>query len=104
MKPGARLPMLLHALLHEGPRAVPIVSSTPPPSADGSAPSPAPVSDPALLHTGGWVPRLVGPPALKVLATPLSPRFGGVPTQLLHRFRHEKRLAGAALLSPASSG
>ena len=105
MKPGARLPMLLHALLHEGPRAV----------ADRLVDLAAerrwlrsfarlPVADQASLHTGGSDPRLVGPPALKVLATPLSPRFGGVPTQLLHRFRHEERLAGAALLSPVSSG
>ena len=49
---------------------------------------------------GGSDHRLAGPPVLKILATPPSPRFGGVPTQLLHRFRHEEELCGAALLFP----
>jgi len=39
-------------------------------------------------------------PVLDVLATPLAPRFGGVPTQLGPRLAEEERLRPTALLSP----
>ncbi|MBK9376495.1 MAG: glycosyltransferase [Holophagales bacterium] len=41
---------------------------------------------------------------LDVLATPLAPRFGGVPTQLGPRLAEEERLRPTALLSPEADG
>lgn len=41
-------------------------------------------------------------PVLDVLATPLAPRFGGVPTQLGARLGEEARLRPTALLAPES--
>jgi glycosyltransferase involved in cell wall biosynthesis len=43
-------------------------------------------------------------PILNLLATPPSPRFGGVPTQLLARLRHEEKERPVALLYPTGSG
>jgi glycosyltransferase involved in cell wall biosynthesis len=43
-------------------------------------------------------------PILNVLATPPSPRFGGVPTQLLARLRVEARARPVALLYPTGRG
>jgi len=41
-----------------------------------------------------------GAPVLDVLATPLAPRYGGVPVQLATRLPEERRLRTTALLSP----
>ncbi len=41
-----------------------------------------------------------GAPVLDVLATPLAPRFGGVPVQLAARLPEERRFRTTALLSP----
>ena len=41
-----------------------------------------------------------GVAVLDVLATPLEPRFGGVPVQLAQRLPEERRLRATALLSP----
>jgi glycosyltransferase involved in cell wall biosynthesis len=43
-------------------------------------------------------------PVLNLLATPPSPRFGGVPTQLLARLRFEQKERPVALLYPAHRG
>ena len=44
--------------------------------------------------------RAGGAPVLDVLATPLEPRFGGVPVQLAARLPEERRIRATALLSP----
>lgn len=44
--------------------------------------------------------RAGGAPVLDVLATPLAPRFGGVPVQLAARLPEERRLRATALLVP----
>ena len=53
---------------------------------------PAALAD-ALAREGGVS-------VLDVLATPLEPRFGGVPVQLAQRLPEERRLRATALLSP----
>lgn len=52
------------------------------------------VSPEALTRAGTPVP------VLDVLATPLAPRWGGIPTQLRARLMEEARLRPTALLSP----
>ena len=52
------------------------------------------VSPEALTRAGTPVP------VLDVLATPLAPRWGGIPTQLRARLEEEARLRPTALLSP----
>ncbi len=47
-----------------------------------------------------WLARAGGAPVLDVLATPLAPRFGGVPVQLAARLPEERRLRATALVSP----
>ncbi|MFN7990197.1 MAG: glycosyltransferase [Thermoanaerobaculia bacterium] len=49
-----------------------------------------------LLPPGGAIP------VLDVLATPLAPRFGGVPVQFAPRLAQEQRLRATALLAPES--
>jgi glycosyltransferase involved in cell wall biosynthesis len=53
---------------------------------------------PAALSV--WLARAGGAPVLDVLATPLAPRFGGVPVQLAARLPEERRLRATALVSP----
>jgi len=43
-------------------------------------------------------------PVLNLLATPPSPRFGGVPTQFVARLRHEEKERPVALLYPTGRG